>query len=79
MRINVNPLRGENVIRTAIETRRFKEHDAVEAPKFFTLPNLFAWQLQVGKNLVAASGRIDLREIMWRAEAGKEPSNFDTL
>ena len=48
-------------------------------PKFPTLPNLSAWELQVGKNLVAAGGRIDQREIAWRAEASKETSSFDTL
>ena len=59
VRININPLRGEGVVRTTTETLRFNEHDTVKVPKFPTLPNLFAWKLQVGKNLVAAGGRID--------------------
>ena len=79
VRININPLRGESVIRTATETRRFKEQGTVKVLKFPTLPNLSAWKLQVGKNLVAAGGRIDLREITWWAEASRETSNFDTL
>ena len=79
VRININPLRGENVGRTITETRRSKEQDTVKVPKFPTLPNLSAWKLQVGKNLVAAGGRIDLREIAWWAGTSKEMSNFDTL
>ena len=69
VRININPLRGEGVVRTTTETRRFKEHDTVKVPKFPTLPNLSAWKLQVGENLVAAGGRIDQREFAWWAEA----------
>jgi hypothetical protein len=38
-----------------------------------------AWKLQVGKNLVAAGGRIDQREIAWWAEVSKETSTFDSL
>ena len=49
VRINTNPLRGENVIRTATATRRFKEQDTVKVPKFPILPNHSAWKLQVGK------------------------------
>ena len=79
VRININPLRGQSVIITTTETRRFKEQDTVKVPKSPTLPNLSAWKLQLGKNLVAAGGRIDLREITWWAEASKETSNFDTL
>ena len=78
-RININPLRGEKVGRTITETRRFKEQDTVKVPKFPALPNLSAWKLQVGKNLVAAGGRIDLREIARWAETSKETSNFDAL
>ena len=36
-------------------------------------------KLQVGKNLVAAGGRIDHREIAWWAEVSKETSTFDSL
>ena len=43
VRININPLRGEGVVRTTTETRRFKEHDTVKVPKFPTLPNISAW------------------------------------
>ena len=79
VRINISPLRGEGSGRTNNETRRFKEHDTVKVPKFPTLPNLSAWELQVGKNLVAAGGRIGQREIAWWAEANKDTSNFDSL
>ena len=79
VRININPLRGDNAVRTTTETRRFKEHDTVKVPKFPTLPSLAAWKLQVGKNLVAAGGRVDQREISWWAEASKETSTFDSL
>ena len=78
-RININPLRGGNQGKTINETRRFKEHDTVKVPKFPTLPNLSAWKLQVGKNLVAAGGRIDQREIAWWAEVSKGTSTFDSL
>ena len=74
VRININPPRGEGSGRSANETRRFKEHDPVKVPKSPTLPNLSAWKLQVGKSLVAAGGRIDQREIAWRAEASKDTS-----
>ena len=79
IRININPLRGESSGRTTNETRRFKEHDTPKVPKFPTLPNPFAWKLQVGKNLVAAGGRIDQREIAWWAEASKDTSTFDSF
>ena len=79
VRININPLRGDNAVRTTTETRRFKEHDTVKVPKFPTLPSLAAWKLQVGKNLAAAGGRVDQREISWWAEASKETSTFDSL
>ena len=79
VRININPLRGGNVMRTTTETRRFQEHDTVKVLKFPTLPNLSAWKLQVGKSVVAAGGRIDQREIVWWAEVSKETSGFDTL
>ena len=79
VRTNINHLRGENVMRTTTETRRFKEHDTLKVPTFTTLPNPSAWELQVGKNLVAAGGRIDQREIAWWAEANKGTSSFDTL
>ena len=79
IRININPLRGESNERTTNETRRFKEHDTVKVPKFPTLPNLSAWKLQVSKNLVAAGGRTDQREIAWWAEVSKETPTFDSL
>ena len=79
IRINVNPLRGESSGRTTNETRRFKENDTVKVPKFTILPNLSVWKLQVGRNLVAAGGRIDQREIAWWAGASKDTSNFDSL
>ena len=78
-RININPLRGESQGKTINETRRFKEHDTVKVPKFPSLHNLSAWKLQVGKNLVAAGGRIDQRENAWWAEVSKETSTFDSL
>ena len=77
--MNINARRGEGVVRTTTETRRFKEHDTVKVPRFPPLPNLSAWELQIGKNLVAAGGRIDQREIAWWAEASKDTSSFDTL
>ena len=79
IRININPLRSEGSGRATNETRRFKEHDTAKVPKFPTLPNFFAWKLQVGKSLVAAGGRVDLRKIAWWAEASKDASNFDSL
>ena len=72
VRININPLRGEGAVGSTTETRRFKEHDTVKVPKFPTLPHHSAWKLHVGKNLVAAGGRIDQREIAWWAEASKD-------
>ena len=71
VRININPLRAESQGRAISETRRFREHETVKVPKFPTLPSLPAWKLQVGKNLVAAGGRIDQREIAWWAEVSK--------
>ena len=79
IRININPLRCEGSGRTTNETRRFKVHGTVKVPEFATLLNLSAWKLQVGKNLVAAGGRIDQHEIAWWAEASKDTSNFDSL
>eukprot|EP00919_Chromeraceae_sp_WS-2016_P013510 GHVR01031733.1.p1 GENE.GHVR01031733.1~~GHVR01031733.1.p1 ORF type:complete len:714 (+),score=95.88 GHVR01031733.1:463-2604(+) len=77
--IRINPLRAESRGRVVSETRKFKEHETVKVPKFPTLPSLPAWKLQVGKNLVAAGGRIDQREIAWWAEVSKETSTFDSL
>ena len=72
VRINVNPLRAESQGKAVSETRRFRERETVKVPKFPTLPSLPAWKLQVGKNLVAAGGRIDQREIAWWAEVSKD-------
>jgi hypothetical protein len=77
--IRINPLRADSRGRVVSETRKFKEHETVKVPKFPTLPSLPAWKLQVGKNLVAAGGRIDQREIAWWAEVSKETSTFDSL
>ena len=79
VRINMNPSRGDNAVKTTTETRRIKELDTVKVPKFPTLPSLPAWKLAIGKNLVAASGRNDMREINWWAETSKETSTFDSL
>ena len=80
MRININPLEAKALLERPLRRADLcKEQDTVKVPKFPILPNLSAWKLQVGKNLVAASGRIDLREISWWAEASKETSDFDTL
>ena len=79
VRINMNPSRGDNAVKTTTETRRIKELDTVKVPKFPTLPSLPAWKLAIGKNLVAASGRNDMREIYWWAETSKETSTFDSL
>ena len=79
VRIRINPLRAESQGRAVSETRRFREHETVKVPKFPILPSLTAWKLQVGKNLVAAGGRIDQREIARWAEVSKGASTFDSL
>ena len=78
-RININPLRAESQGRVVSETRRSRERETVKVPKFPTLPSLPAWELQVGKNLVAAGGRIDQSEIAWWAEVSKSTSTFELL
>eukprot|EP00972_Heterocapsa_arctica_P021759 3199922-Heterocapsa_arctica.AAC.1 len=46
-------------------TIRHKEKEYINVPKFSTGPQLASWRIQVGKNLVAASGRWDNKEMCW--------------
>ena len=62
-----------------ITERRTREQDTVKVPAFPTLPSLTQWRIQIAKNLVTASGRLDLHEITWWGEIGLAENNFETL
>ena len=51
----------------------------MRVPNFPTIPNLNGWKMQVGKNLVTASGRTDRREIGWWGEVCNPSATFETL
>ena len=51
----------------------------MKVPAFPTLPSLTQWRIQIAKNLVTASGRLDLREITWWGEIGLAENTFETL
>ena len=75
--ITVNRRRDRGNIVT--ETRRTREQDSVKVPNFPTVPTLSAWKIQVGKNLVTASNRYDLKELKWWAEINDESATFESL
>ena len=80
VRININPLSQEVIAAGEPLTKLVVSRNTTRSRFLsFPLPNLSAWKLQVGKNLVAAGGRIDQREIAWWAEVNKDTSNFDSL
>ena len=61
---------------------RFRVHEAetVKVPSDFpTAASLGHWKVQVGKNLVAASGRWDEEEMSWFMEIEREYSTFESL
>ena len=64
---------------TVTETRRFREQDNVKVPNFPTVPTLNAWKIQVGKNLVTASGRFDQQELKWWGEINDPSATFESL
>ena len=64
---------------TTVVERRTREQDTVKVPAFPTLPSLTQWRIQIAKNLVTASGRLDLREITWWGEIGLAENTFETL
>ena len=55
---------------TTVVERRTRERETVKVPAFPTLPSLTRWRIQIAKNLVTASGRLDLREITCWGEIG---------
>ena len=67
--------RGERIV----TERRIREQDTVKVPNFPSLPSLTQWRIQISKNLVTASGHLDLREITWWGEIGLPENNFETL
>ena len=64
---------------TTVVERRTREHETVKVPAFPTLPSLTQWRIQIAKNHVTASGRLDLREITWWGEIGLAENTFETL
>ena len=71
---NVRTYAASDCERTITE-RRTREQDTVKVPAFPTLPSLTQWRIQIAKNLVTASGRLDLR---WGV-IGLAENNFETL
>ena len=59
---------------------RVKEADLLKIPSEFpTAASLSSWKVQVGKNLVAASGRWDEEEMGWFMETERAYSTFESL
>ena len=56
---NVRTYAASDCERTVVE-RCTREQDIVKVPAFPTLPSLTLWRIQIAKNLVTASGRLDL-------------------
>ena len=75
---NVRTYAASDCERTVVE-RRTCEQDSVKVPAFPILPSLTQRRIQIGKNLVTASGRLDLRETTWWGEIGLAENNFETL
>ena len=75
---NVRTYAASDCERTVAE-RSTREQGSVKVPAFPTLPSLTQWRIQIAKNLVTASGYLDLRGILWRGEIGLAENNFETL
>ena len=75
---NVRTYAASGCERTVVE-RRTPEQDTVKVPAFPTLPSLTQRRIQISKNLVTASGRLDQREITRWGEIGFAEDNFETL
>ena len=75
---NVRTYAASDCERTITE-RSMREQDTVKIPSSPTLPSLTQWRIQIAKDLVTASGRLDLHEITWRGEIGLAENNFGTL
>ena len=75
---NVRTYAASDCERAVVE-RHTREQDSVKVPAFPTLPSLTQWRTQIAKNLVTASGRLDLREITWWGEIGLAENSFETL
>ena len=74
-----SPMATATATDTNVRERRYKEADTIKVPKFPTVASLDNWKIQVGKNLVAASGRWDLQEVEWFMAINRPESTYESL